>query len=144
MANSESLRPKVGASGEGGFTSFLNLIPSHSSPTRSRSILRHSRKVEIIRWSGGTSPDEETIRKILAEEDLHGYRWSNGPGDVYSAHSHSYNKVIQVVSGSITFGLPAGDEKVTLNLGDRLNLPAGVSHNAVVGPEGVACIEAHR
>jgi len=101
-------------------------------------------KVEIIRWSGGTSPDEETIRKILTEEDLHGYRWSNGPGDVYSAHSHSYNKVIQVVSGSITFGLPASDEKVTLNLGDRLNLPAGVSHNAVVGPEGVACIEAHR
>ena len=62
-------------------------------------------KVEIISWSGGTSPDEETIRKILAEEDLHGYRWSNGPGDVYSAHSHIPTiKVIYVVSGSITFG----------------------------------------
>ena len=101
-------------------------------------------KVEVIRWSGGARPDEETIRKILAEEGLHGYRWSNAPGDVYSAHSHSYNKVIHVVSGSITFGLPATDEKVTLNPGDRLNLPAGVSHNATVGPEGVACIEAHR
>ncbi|MCK5657752.1 MAG: cupin domain-containing protein [Syntrophobacteria bacterium] len=101
-------------------------------------------KVEIIRWSGGTSPDEETLRKILAEEDLHGYRWSNGPGDVYSAHTHSFNKVIYVVSGSITFGLPDSGEQVTLNLGDRLNLPAGVAHNAIVGSEGVICLEAHR
>ena len=101
-------------------------------------------KVEIVRWSGGTSPDEETLRKILAEEDLHGYRWSNGPGDVYSAHTHSFNKVIYVVSGSITFGLPDSGEQVTLNLGDRLNLPAGVAHNAIVGSKGVVCLEAHR
>jgi quercetin dioxygenase-like cupin family protein len=101
-------------------------------------------KVEIIRWSGGTSPDEETIRKILTEEDLHGYRWSNGPGDVYSAHTHSFNKVIYVVNGSITFGLPDSGEQVTLNLGDRLNLPSGVAHNAIVGSEGVVCLEAHR
>jgi quercetin dioxygenase-like cupin family protein len=101
-------------------------------------------KVEIIRWSGGTNPDEETLRKILAEEDLHGYRWSNGPGDVYSAHTHSFNKVIYVVSGSITFGLPDSGEQVTLNLGDRLNLPAGVAHNAIVGSKGVVCLEAHR
>jgi len=101
-------------------------------------------KVEIIRWSGGTSPDEETIRKILAEEDLHGYRWSNGPGDVYSAHTHSFNKVVYVVRGSITFGLPDSGEQVTLNLGDQLNLPAGVVHNAIVGSDGVVCLEAHR
>ena len=101
-------------------------------------------KVEVIRWSGASRPDEETLKKILAEEDLHGYRWSNGPGDVYSAHSHSFNKVIYVVSGSITFGLPESGEKVTLNLGDRLNLPAGVAHNAIVGSDGVVCLEAHR
>jgi quercetin dioxygenase-like cupin family protein len=101
-------------------------------------------KVEVIRWSGGTNPDEETLKEILAEEDLHGYRWSNGPGDVYSAHTHSFNKVIYVVSGSITFNLPDSGEQVTLNLGDRLNLPAGVAHNAIVGSKGVVCLEAHR
>ena len=101
-------------------------------------------KVEIVRWSGGISPDEETLRKILAEENLDGYRWSNGPGDVYSAHTHSFNKVIYVVSGSITFGLPDSGEQVTLSLGDRLNLPAGVAHYAIVGSEGVVCLEAHR
>jgi quercetin dioxygenase-like cupin family protein len=105
--------------------------------------MTHS-KVEIIRWQEEKSPDEATLRDILAKEDLHPYRWSNAPGDVYGAHSHSYDKVIYIVSGSITFGLPDSDEQVTLHAGDRLNLPAGVSHNAVVGTSGVACLEAHR
>jgi hypothetical protein len=43
-----SLRPKVGASREGRFARYLNLIPSHSSPTRSRGILRPSRKYYIL------------------------------------------------------------------------------------------------
>ena len=34
-------------------------------------------------------------------------------------------------------------DKVTLNTGDRLELPAGVTHDAVVGKQGVACLEAH-
>ena len=101
-------------------------------------------RVEIIRWSHEKSPDEALLRSILADEDLHPYMWSNGPGDVYGAHSHTYHKVIYVVRGSITFGLPDSGDEVTLNEGDRLELPAGVTHNAVVGNQGVACLEAHR
>ena len=101
-------------------------------------------EVEVMKWSGDNAPTEDSIRSILAEEGLHPYRWSNAPGDLYSAHSHSYNKVIYVVSGSITFGLTASGEQVTLDPDDRLNLPAGVSHNAVVGTVGVVCLEAHR
>ena len=101
-------------------------------------------KIEIIRWSEEKLPDEALLRSILADEDLHPYVWSNGPGDVYAAHSHSYHKVIYVVRGTITFGLPDSGNKVILNRGDRLELPAGITHNAVVGHEGVACLEAHR
>jgi quercetin dioxygenase-like cupin family protein len=72
------------------------------------------------------------------------YRWSNDPHDRYQAHSHSFHKVIYVVSGSITFGLPASGESVTLTTGDRLDLPAGVLHDAAVGPDGVVCLEGHR
>ena len=100
--------------------------------------------IEIIRWPGDQLPDETTLRKILADEDLHPYIWSNGPGDVYGAHSHGYHKVIYVVRGSITFGLPDFGDKVILNAGDRLELPSGVTHDAVVGKQGVACLEAHR
>jgi quercetin dioxygenase-like cupin family protein len=101
-------------------------------------------RAQVVRWSEEKKPDEATVREILAEEALHPYRWSNSPGDVYSPHTHSYNKVIYVVSGSITFGLPDYGEELALKPGDRLNLPAGVSHEAFVGPEGVTCLEAHR
>jgi quercetin dioxygenase-like cupin family protein len=81
---------------------------------------------------------------MLAAEGLSPYRWSNAPGDVYAAHSHTYHKVIYIVQGSITFGLPDSGGTVHLQAGDRLDLPAGVRHDAIVGPRGVACLEAHR
>jgi quercetin dioxygenase-like cupin family protein len=52
--------------------------------------------------------------------------------------------MIYVVEGSITFGLPQEGQRVTLNAGDRLELPASIVHDAVVGPQGVVCLEAHR
>jgi hypothetical protein len=52
--------------------------------------------------------------------------------------------VIYVVKGSITFGLPGSGERLEMRVGDRLELDGGVMHDAVVGPEGVVCLEAHR
>ncbi|HYO51054.1 MAG TPA: cupin domain-containing protein [Chloroflexia bacterium] len=63
---------------------------------------------------------------------------------MYGAHHHTYHKVIYVVQGSIIFGLPDMSEEVALSQGDRLELPAGITHDAVVGPQGVVCLEAHR
>ncbi|HEX9370302.1 MAG TPA: cupin domain-containing protein [Roseiflexaceae bacterium] len=100
--------------------------------------------VRVIPWPGERPPDEAAIRRALGDEGLQPYRWSNGPGDVYSAHSHAYHKVIYVVAGAITFGLPEHGRELALRAGDRLELPAGVVHDAVVGPQGVVCLEAHR
>ena len=100
--------------------------------------------VVVRRWPKNEQPDESKIRRILADEGLHPYQWSNRPGDVYGAHTHSYHKVIYVLRGSITFGLPDKGDKVILNVGDRLELPAGTKHDALVGNQGVACFEAHR
>ena len=69
--------------------------------------------------------------------------WSNGPGDRYGAHEHGYDKVIVVERGSIAFGLPDDGRSVRLEAGDRLELPAGTRHDAVVGSSGVTCLEAH-
>jgi quercetin dioxygenase-like cupin family protein len=52
--------------------------------------------------------------------------------------------VIYVVQGSIAFGLPELGKQLTLQAGDRLDLPAGVVHDAVVGPQGVVCLEAQK
>ena len=83
------------------------------------------------------------LERRLRDEGLDPSRWSNGPGDRYSAHDHGYDKVIVVERGSIRFGLPSLGEVVDLALGDRLDLPAGTRHDAIVGPSGVTCLEAH-
>jgi quercetin dioxygenase-like cupin family protein len=79
----------------------------------------------------------------LRSEGLRPSVWSNEPGERYGVHDHPYDKVIVVERGSIRFGLPASDAPVDLAVGDRLDLPAGTSHDAVVGPAGVSCLEAH-
>jgi len=100
-------------------------------------------EISILPWAEEKPPTEREIRGILDEEGLQPYRWSNAPGDVYAAHTHSYHKVIYVVQGSITFGFPGDGRQALLEAGDRLELPAGTAHDAMVGRDGVVCLEAH-
>jgi uncharacterized protein YjlB len=79
----------------------------------------------------------------MREEGLDPGAWSNGPHDRYAAHEHGYDKVLVCAEGSIRFGLPATGAGVELGVGDRLDLPAGTPHDALVGPGGVTCLEAH-
>ena len=99
---------------------------------------------QVTPWADSTTPTESTLWQIMAEEGLSPYSWSNGPHDIYAAHTHGYDKVIYVVRGSITFGLPELGQNFMLNAGDRLDLPAGVVHEAMVGSQGVVCLEAHK
>jgi quercetin dioxygenase-like cupin family protein len=78
-------------------------------------------------------------RKLRAEAD-HCYQWSNGPGAVYAVHAHPYRKILYVAQGAITF-TPPGKPAIVMKPGDRLDLPAGTPHGAVVGSEGVTCWE---
>jgi uncharacterized protein YjlB len=79
----------------------------------------------------------------LAREGLSASAWGNGPRESYAAHEHGYDKVLVVAAGGIRFGLPDHGRGVELGIGDRLDLPAGTAHDAVVGPAGVTCLEAH-
>jgi quercetin dioxygenase-like cupin family protein len=72
------------------------------------------------------------------------YSWSNGPQDRYAPHSHPYEKVLYCVDGSITFVLEQDGRRLELKPGDRMVLPTGTVHSAVVGPHGCTCIEGRR
>jgi quercetin dioxygenase-like cupin family protein len=85
----------------------------------------------------------QTLARRLREEGLAVESWSNGPGDVYHLHRHTYDKVLVCAAGSIRFGLPELGREVDLRPGDRLELPAATDHDARVGPQGVVCLEAH-
>ena len=102
-------------------------------------------EAKVTPWLGVIQPDEGTLRSLLGGEGLDATRWSNGPGDRYAAHRHSFHKVIYCVEGSITFTLPELDNRSFLMTpGDRLDLPTGVLHAALVGEQGVVCLEAHQ
>ena len=100
-------------------------------------------ELKIIPWTSEKPPVEEELREILTEQQLRVYHWSNDSNDVYPGHTHGYHKIIYVVNGSINFDFPTRHQSITLRPGDRLEVPAGVRHSAVVGAEGVACLEAH-
>ena len=79
----------------------------------------------------------------LRAEGLRPASWANAPGDVYAAHAHGFDKVLVCAAGSIVFGLPRLGDHLELHPGDRLDLPAGIEHDALVGTDGVTCLEAH-
>ena len=68
--------------------------------------------------------------------------WGNGPDDRYASHSHPYHKVLYCLSGSIRF--ESGESRFDLGPGDRLEIPPVTPHSALVGPQGVRCVEAAR
>jgi len=80
----------------------------------------------------------------LRQEAASCYSWSNGPNDRYGAHSHPYEKVLYCVDGSIRFVLEREGRQLELEPGDRMVLPAGTVHSAIVGPAGCTCIEGRR
>jgi len=87
--------------------------------------------------------DRASLEARLKAEGLEVSAWSNQPGDRYEQHAHDYDKVVVAVEGSVTFGLTGYGVGYMLTPGERLDLPANVSHDAVVGPKGVTCLEAH-
>lgn len=106
--------------------------------------------MQIIRWQETTLPQEQELRKRMQQEGLSPYSWSNGSDYSYAVHSHSYEKVLYCLHGSIRFTLPDSREAsgkmsvVDLGPGDCLILPAGTRHGAEVGSQGVTCMEAAR
>ena len=84
-------------------------------------------------------PEDSLVERLRSEADGC-YRWSNGSGASYEVHSHPFRKILYVTQGSITF-TPSGQSPVVMRAGDRIELPPGTPHGALVGDQGVVCWE---
>jgi quercetin dioxygenase-like cupin family protein len=92
------------------------------------------KKIKITRWNKQHQPSIDELRKILMDEGLEPYVWSDSPGTFYDKHTHPYDEVRWMVKGRVKYSI--GDREVILSPGDRLDLPAGTIHEAeVVGDE---------
>jgi hypothetical protein len=87
--------------------------------------------------------DRATLETRMRDQGLAPAPWSNLPGERFEEHAHDFDKIVVVVEGSITFGMPGYGVGFMLGPGERLDLPAQTRHDAVVGPRGVTCLEAH-
>jgi mannose-6-phosphate isomerase-like protein (cupin superfamily) len=110
--------------------------PHEAPPTRAQLEAALRAAVQPEARSGGSGWE------MGAEPPIH--CWSNGPGDRYARHSHTYHKVLFCVEGSIRFLVGEAEEPFDVAPGDRLDLPPGRPHSAMVGPSGVTCLEAAR
>ncbi len=88
----------------------------------------------------GAAPSRDELESRIQREGLAARWWSNGPGERYGWHEHSYHKVLYCHTGSIVFHTRESDFE--LRPGDRLDVPPGTPHAATVGPHGVECVEA--
>jgi len=100
-------------------------------------------ELKITPWTDSTPPTPDLIHASIHRQNLRGYTWSNDAFDEYSAHTHTFDKVLYVLSGSITWLLPQTNQELITHAGDRIDLPRGTLHAARVGAQGVACFEAH-
>lgn len=99
-------------------------------------------KIVLTKWDGELAPSISDIEEKFGREGLIPSRWSNGPGDRYRVHDHSYHKVLYCAKGSIEF--ISGRRSFELAPGDRLDIAPGTPHSAIVGDRGVTCLEASR
>lgn len=100
-------------------------------------------ELKVTPWTNEDPPSEEDLRQQLEAQELRVFHWTSLPDDVFAGHTHGYHKILYVIKGNIKFDFPTRHKSFTLKTGDRLDLPAGVRHSAVVGTDGARCLEAH-
>jgi quercetin dioxygenase-like cupin family protein len=100
-----------------------------------------SDRITITTWTDDETPSESELRQRLEGEGFVLRVWAKEPGHVSEMHTHSFNKVLYVVEGEMTYRFPELGKSVHLTAGDRIELAAYVAHNAIVGSRGVHCIE---
>lgn len=98
--------------------------------------------VRLRRWQGGQHPTVSAITRLMQKDGLRPYMWQNQANARFAVSSHGYDKVLFVVEGGIEVTFPDSNQRTTLRVGDRVDIPAGVRHGIIVGGSGVKCMEA--
>ena len=77
---------------------------------------------------------ERYIQKFESEGFPSVYEWQDPAGTMYPEHAHKGRVSLFVTDGSIVFDMNNVKKEVIAN--ERFDVPVGVPHSAVVGPNG--------
>jgi quercetin dioxygenase-like cupin family protein len=83
-------------------------------------------------WDGVLARAVEGERMSFAVVEL-------SPNSVVAQHRHTNEQIGIILEGSLTFTI--GGEARVLRAGDTYNIPGGVPHDAVTGPEGAVVVD---
>lgn len=101
-------------------------------------------RVQVTLWAGPGQPSEAGLRAQLTADGYQVVRWASEPATGYPPHLHIYPETIWLVAGSLTVLLPAEDRLLELGPGDRAEMPAGLVHGTLAGPDGAVYLLATR
>jgi len=91
-------------------------------------------KIHIDRWESPEPPSLDEMRETLKDEGYEGiHTFRDAPGTQYAHHEHDFIEVRWIYRGEITFGI--GEKKITLEPGDRVDIPAHTLHKARMHPD---------
>jgi mannose-6-phosphate isomerase-like protein (cupin superfamily) len=80
-------------------------------------------------------PDERELAEGLAAEGFtHTYTWQDAANECYPDHSHPQDTAHVILAGEMT--LTCEGRRRTYRAGERVDVPAGVTHSAAMGPAG--------
>ncbi|NDJ85469.1 MAG: cupin [Chloroflexi bacterium] len=97
--------------------------------------------VRVVRWRGGQHPTLALMKQNLENHGLRPFKWSKQANYRYGVRSHGYTKSLYCVEGSVEIFVPESRQRITLRVGDRVDIPKGVRHSITVGQNGATCLE---
>jgi mannose-6-phosphate isomerase-like protein (cupin superfamily) len=85
--------------------------------------------------SRNVAVDFEALEDQLhAEGFVHTYVWQDGPHAHYSDHTHATETAHVILDGEMTLSMDG--RAITYRAGERVDVPAGAVHSALMGPTG--------
>lgn len=101
-------------------------------------------KVEMTRWAGPNQPSEDDISRRMQHEGLRPFRVATHIDFDRFPQPRPFDMAIWVVDGELTLSFTHDGSRLTLEPGDRINIPAGIVFELIPDEvRGVAYFEAN-
>jgi len=96
-------------------------------------------QVRKYRWSKHYESAEEELVNLLAAKHIDAERWTADEMEIFDPHVHPEDHQLWCAEGSIVFTI--GNQRISIQPGDALDIPANTFHEAVAGISGCVCYE---
>ncbi|HSD56057.1 MAG TPA: hypothetical protein VLA92_02805 [Candidatus Saccharimonadales bacterium] len=95
--------------------------------------------VRKYRWSKHYESAEEELLSLLQAKNIQAERWEAEPMEIIDPEVHPEDRQLWCAEGSIIFTI--NNQRISIQPGDALDIPANTFHEAVAGISGCVFYE---